>query len=352
MTDQRIVVEIVPVTRASGLQPGRKTPTASPTTRAGEGGVGTGGAGGKGIIGGIASGISFTPMAVGISFGVTAIMNILKDMSWSLKPILSMVSAIGKMIGVFLQPIAEMLLFLLRPILHILKPVVTTFRDLMRPITMLLREAGPTLAMAAGSQDVGSILNIISKSILPLLGIIFTQLTTFLGSLAYDLINVVGKLLIDIVAGVMASFMPFSKNAIMESARDLKQNLSNNINGLKSTLFDLSDSVTDYFLDLFRTDLEIVKSTMKPELHSNVTNEFLDWTKEFKDRVSKELRTGGATRAPSKPLTLPGDINPNMSLDPNRIDTMTAFKIRAGLLPAPTPVLPTGVKLSLLGGLK
>jgi len=168
MTDQRIVVEIVPVTRASGLQPGRKTSTASPTTRAGEGGVGTGGHG-KGIIGGLAAGMSFAPMAVGISVGVTVIMNLLKDMVWSLKPVMSIVSAIGKMLGMFLQPIAEMLLFLLKPILVILRPLVTTFRDLMRPLTALLREASATLGMAVASGDLVAIGQIVLLAITPLL---------------------------------------------------------------------------------------------------------------------------------------------------------------------------------------
>lgn len=157
MTDQTVILKIIPVLSADGLsnidspgggsKGGRTTDTINPTS------VSNKGAGGSSIMGKFMAGVGFAPAAAGIAAAVTIIMQIMKDMSWALKPVMSAVSAIAKMLGVIFVPVMQALMMLLVPILQMLRPMITMLRVMMKPFEDIMRRAQRLMVQAMSQHD-------------------------------------------------------------------------------------------------------------------------------------------------------------------------------------------------------
>jgi len=69
------------------------------------------------------------------SLKIASILTIIASIVMSFKPLMSVISNIGKMLGYLLQPISMVIMTLLYPILIILKPIMIAVNQLMAPFT-------------------------------------------------------------------------------------------------------------------------------------------------------------------------------------------------------------------------
>lgn len=158
MTDQTVILKIIPILSADGLggnldrgssggKGGRTTETSNPTSKSNKG------AGGSSVFGKFMAGVNFAPAAAGIAAAVTIIMQIMKDLSWAFKPVMSAISAISKMLGIIFVPVMQAMMFLLVPILQILRPIMAMIRVMMKPFEDVIRRAQRTMGQAAVAED-------------------------------------------------------------------------------------------------------------------------------------------------------------------------------------------------------
>jgi len=177
---EKVVLEIVTKTSASGT-----------------GGESTGaGVSGKGSLG-----------VLGMIGKLAIIGKLLTDMLYVFKPVLSMLSQIAKLIGMFLQPIAEVMVILLRPILILLRPILMVFRLMMQPFMKLIRQAGVDMAQAAAEGNTGAVMAfgnfIIGTLIKPLVLILANEL----GKVLLDGIGLLSKVIVDALITVVTALL-------------------------------------------------------------------------------------------------------------------------------------------------
>jgi hypothetical protein len=114
------------------------------------------------------------------------------DMLQIFKPVFSIMTLIGKLLGQFLQPIAQIMVLLLRPILILLRPILNTYKTMMRPFQDIITRAGGDIAILAGRGDTGSAIAVTG-----------VMLGTLIKSSFFILANTFGKLLAGAVALVI-----------------------------------------------------------------------------------------------------------------------------------------------------
>lgn len=84
-----------------------------------------------------------------------AVVGVVVNLLWSFKPVITLLSQLAKMIGLFLQPIAETLLLIIKPIMTMLKPIVMAFRNMMAPFMDIIRQASILMNKQAAAGDTG-----------------------------------------------------------------------------------------------------------------------------------------------------------------------------------------------------
>jgi hypothetical protein len=157
MTDQTVILKVIPILSADGLsnldspgggtRGGRTTETSNPTSKSFRG------TSGSGVLGKFMAGVGFSPAAAGIAAAVNIMMQLMKDLFWAFKPVMSAVSAIAKMLGIIFVPVMQALMFLLIPILQILRPIMAMIRVIMKPFQDVIMRASRLMAQGLQQGD-------------------------------------------------------------------------------------------------------------------------------------------------------------------------------------------------------
>jgi hypothetical protein len=149
------------------------------------GGTSGGSGGGSGLLG--AGG------KLGILAGAAMLtVSLLKEMIWSVKPVLNLLKGIARTLGVFLEPIASLLFLLIKPLLDFIRPLALIFRAMMAPVMGLLRQFSAVMSQQMASGDT-------SGAMSTGLDMITLGLSGFFIAFA----NVSGNLLISAIGGVL-----------------------------------------------------------------------------------------------------------------------------------------------------
>jgi hypothetical protein len=249
-------------------------------------GGGTGGEGGSsnsdskgssGIFGAVKS-------IAGLGILVAGVLSLLKEMFWSIKPVLSVISAIAKTIGMFLQPIAETFTLLLIPILTLLRPIVLAFNVMLAPFMSLIREMGALANQQAAAGDTGGLMQTSSLMLQTIFGGFFIVMADIVGTIIFDLADSIGTLLITafydmgilFASAIDSVFGTNLAEGLEQNKQDSLDILHNGIDALKTTLHTGTETMLNDLYTNMSTKLTELGSTLPQQMELNIVKPFED----------------------------------------------------------------------------
>jgi hypothetical protein len=251
MADEKVTLEIVTKSSASGI----------------------GSDGGGSSIGGKGGGAGGVAMLLG---KVAAIAKIVTDIFWAFKPVISVISQMMKMIGLFLQPIAEAIILIIRPLMEMLKPVVLIFKTMMAPFMNIVRQASSLMSKQGGSGDFSGMM----QTGLFIMQTVLSPMILILANIFGKMIFVEGgKMIKNVIINLVADVMGLLFGAIDKIfGTDLKGLLEES----RANLIANSDAV----LDSWGTTMDTNLANNLQALQFTAENKLLSMQKSFDENLT------------------------------------------------------------------
>ena len=199
--------------------------------------------GGKGGMAGIAAGLTAVVAVVGEVVGL--VKNALDGV---LKPLMTLVSGILKLISQLLRPIVDVFMMLLMPILQFLKPIIRVANDVMRPFRVLAYGLMRQASQSGNAVESGALNNL--------------AMTTIFAGIGNVLVGVSGEL-VKMISGIVIDVLSTTWLMTDETAAKLKDNIGGVIDGVTSSIQAMT------LEGLMRLSLNIVRGGEKEILEMN-----------------------------------------------------------------------------------
>ena len=239
----------------------------------------TAAAGGEGIIAAIGSlGAMVGPVLLVIAAAAAQLVVVMAAVQMALKPILTILNAIGKVLGAALMPISIIIVTLLRPLIWLLMPIarllMTILMPLRRAIQNYMGSAAAKNAIKSGNYNdffmgmttaIGQgLLAMNLETITAVIGAIVDAITSMMKSMVSTILNTVATLL-DGIAAIVGVISPDAAAKITGLANGLRE-LVKSVNGytdangeyVSGDLDKLGQGVKDFFKGIKSTILNFL----------------------------------------------------------------------------------------------